>query len=92
MRTIVIDGGKMPTRKEAHAYLAERLMFPEYYGANLDALSDCLSEIREETNIVIYRYAKMEEALGSYAESIMKVITHAAEENQSLIVLLDWNA
>ncbi len=30
---------------EAHKYLREALNFPEYYGENLDALHDCLTEL-----------------------------------------------
>lgn len=33
----------------AHAYLREKMNFPEYYGCNLDALYDCLTEISEDT-------------------------------------------
>ena len=42
---VVLDAMKMQTREEAHAYLKEELDLPEYYGGNLDALYDCLSEM-----------------------------------------------
>ena len=40
----VLDALKMKTKTEAHVYLKEMLALPEYYGGNLDALYDCLSE------------------------------------------------
>ncbi|MBR3327079.1 MAG: barstar family protein [Atopobiaceae bacterium] len=43
------------TEKDAHELLAQELLFPRYYGANLDALEDCLSEIAEPTRIVVKR-------------------------------------
>ena len=40
-------------KKEGHDYLKKALNFPEYYGKNLDALYDCLTEISVETEICI---------------------------------------
>jgi ribonuclease inhibitor len=86
MRTIVIDGNKMGSRKEVHAYLRESLSFQDYYGSNLDALHDCLGEIAEQTHIVICHYDELEKSLGKYAENLLRVITDAAAENDYLTV------
>lgn len=51
MRKIVLDFHGLRTRKEIHEYLAEKMEFPEYYGRNLDALYDCLTDISEPTAI-----------------------------------------
>lgn len=40
-----LDGTEMKTVAEAHGYLAKALGFPEYYGKNLDALYDCLTDM-----------------------------------------------
>ena len=48
----VLDAEKMQTREEMHEYLKEVLEFPEYYGGNLDALYDCLTDM-EDVEIVI---------------------------------------
>ena len=40
-------------RSEAHEYLAEVFSFPGYYGKNLDALYDCLSEMRIDKIIIL---------------------------------------
>ena len=40
-----LDARRMEERGEAHAYLRERLDLPDYYGRNLDALYDCLTEM-----------------------------------------------
>ena len=40
-----IDALRLNERKAAHEYLAEVFSFPSYYGKNLDALYDCISEM-----------------------------------------------
>lgn len=44
MNKIVIDLDTFETIREFHLWLKEQCLFPEYYGCNLDALYDCLSE------------------------------------------------
>lgn len=39
-------------QKQGHDYLMEALDFPDYYGKNLDALYDCLTEISCEIELV----------------------------------------
>ena len=41
-----IDALYLNDRETAHEYLAEIFDFPDYYGKNLDALYDCLSEMQ----------------------------------------------
>lgn len=58
MRKITLDfGGPISaaalTRREIHEYIAEKMAFPEYYGHNLDALYDCLTDITEPTAVGI---------------------------------------
>ena len=43
----VLDAARMETREDAHACLKAELNLPEYYGNNLDALYDCLTEMPE---------------------------------------------
>lgn len=51
MKKITLNGKKI--KKEKHDYLKKELDFPDYYGKNLDALYDCLTEIGTETEIKI---------------------------------------
>ena len=64
-----IDALKVNERKEAHEYLKEVFSFPEYYGKNLDALFDCLGEMRIE-KITIINSEKGE----NYFYSVLDVI------------------
>ncbi|RAP53607.1 MAG: ribonuclease inhibitor [Methanosphaera sp. rholeuAM270] len=51
MKYITLDGKRI--KKERHDYLKKELNFPDYYGRNLDALYDCLTEIGVETEITL---------------------------------------
>lgn len=42
---VILDARKLGTKGSAHPYLKKVFRFPDYYGNNLDALYDCLSEL-----------------------------------------------
>ena len=86
--TILLDGRAMTDRVTAHTHLAERMELPEYYGRNLDALYDVLTEIGEETEIVLTDPAAVVEQMGKYGEALLATMQEAAEENPKLIVTL----
>ena len=54
MEKIILDGNILGDIEKAHEYLKEKLRLPNYYGNNLDALYDCLTEM-EEIDIQIVR-------------------------------------
>lgn len=86
--TYLIDGGAMDTREAAHAELARTLSFPAYYGKNLDALHDCLTDMRTPAEITLVRARAMEAALGEYGGRIVRVLRDAAQENPALRVII----
>ena len=49
MKNIYLEGERL--KSDYHRYLKEKFDFPDYYGENLDALYDCLTEIGIETLI-----------------------------------------
>ena len=48
-KVVILDGKLI--KKRSHDYLSEVFDFPSYYGRNLDALYDCLTDIGVETEI-----------------------------------------
>lgn len=77
MREVELDGRKMDTRALAHAYLKKALQLPEHYGANLDALADCLGELGG-LSIVLAHQQAMVNALGEYGVRMLRVFRDAA--------------
>lgn len=78
---VVLDASRLEEKGEAHLYLQESLNFPEYYGKNLDALSDCLMELTD----TVIAFENQEQA-GGYFKKVYRVFCHAAEENPGLVL------
>lgn len=81
MLICTLDGNNITDREILHDVLSDSLRFPDWYGRNLDALYDCLTDIREETEIQILHEGTLEEHLGHYATALKKVIREARQEN-----------
>lgn len=81
MRTCVLDGGEIENQERLHKTLKECLGLPDWYGENLDALYDCLTDLTEETRIMIKNKALLEHSLGNYAVSLERVLDQASQEN-----------
>ena len=84
MKQITLNGKKMVDRDSAHEYIASKLGFPDYYGKNLDALADCVSEFCSDKYIRFSHYEEAERNLGEYAEAIVEVFSDIAEDNQRI--------
>ena len=52
MRKLEVDCAALSSR-ELQALLADQLDFPDWYGHNLDALYDCLTELEEPTHLIL---------------------------------------
>ena len=86
---VVLDGKQLESRETLHAHLARELAFPAWYGGNLDALFDCLTDLREETEITLCNVAALKETLGGYADVLLRVLREAAEENHHIRVRVE---
>ena len=86
MRIAVLDGDAISTREELHDALTRELALPAWYGRNLDALYDCLTELGEETLLRVTHRAALEEKLGPAARGLWRVLKDAEAENPWLQV------
>ena len=88
MKTVMLDCRMMTAKKEVHEYIAEKLGFPGYYGKNLDALYDCLTEFCRDTLIVIRYTSALEAALGEYGANLLNTFKDAEEAASSLSLVV----
>ncbi len=89
MNIVVLDGRKMTDRETAHLYLQKKLNLPEYYGKNLDALYDCLTETGKPVQIIVSYVAEMQDNLRRYADAVLNTLEAAGEKNPNVSVIIE---
>lgn len=82
MEEKIIDCTQIHTKEDLHRIFREVLCFPEYYGSNLDALHDCLTDISGKVRLLDWETAEVR--LGSYGQKAKRVLAAAALENTNL--------
>ena len=86
MNRVQLSAAAWNTPEKAHADLAQALNFPEYYGHNLDALHDCLTDMNE-TQVVITDCAAASGQMEKWP-GFLSVFFDSAEENPGLDIRL----
>lgn len=86
---LVLDGQKITSREDLHKQMEAVLDFPEWYGGNLDALYDCLTDLMEETDIHILHKDALADTLGDYTERLLRILKDAEQSNLNIQVLID---
>ena len=79
MKQVILDGNILADATQVHDYLKEMLEFPEYYGKNLDALHDCLTDL-EDVEITI----TSPDEDGAIFQRMLRVFKAADRENETL--------
>ena len=78
MKEITLDGKYLQQTEAGHLYLMQMLDFPEYYGKNMDALYDLLTEIAEPVAIRIENPDAMD-------TKMRRVFQDAALDNEGVL-------
>ena len=88
MKTCTLYGARIADMDALHTALAESLGFPAWYGRNLDALFDLLTESTEPATLTIYDWDTLSSTLGDKAARLRRVLEDAGQDNPALTVLL----
>lgn len=81
METITLCCTGIETKQQLHAALADALHFPDWYGSNLDALYDCLTDLRN-----IHLILENWQALPDWRAAFKAVFEDAENDGRGLIV------
>lgn len=76
---VVLDSRKFTEKQISHDYIKKMLLLPDHYGANLDALFDCLTEGRR--HIVVSNT----DSAGDYYPALKKVFEDCMQENSGFV-------
>ena len=79
MAEIVLDGLELRSLEEVHDRFAQALALPEWYGRNLDALFDCLTDLGEPVTVRL--------RLGRQGRALVRLLRRAAAENPQVTLL-----
>ena len=86
MNRVQLSAASWRTARDAHEALARGLSFPDYYGHNLDALHDCLTEL-PDTQLVIEDCALAAQRIDTWP-TFLAVFFDSAMENPCLDIRL----
>ncbi|MEG0831360.1 MAG: barstar family protein [Acidaminococcaceae bacterium] len=86
MKIIELQAVDFTSPQELDAYIWESLGLPNTGNESLDALYDYLTELEDETTVVVAQAIADEENMGEYGERVLHVFEEAAAENPVLSV------
>ena len=78
MERVNLDGRRLRERQEAMELLGRALALPEWWGRNLDALYDCLTDLGRPVRLVLSHLEAMAET--DFGRRLLRVMSDAAAE------------
>ena len=75
---VLCDFARLGTVDAVYDYLQGELRFPDYFGRNLDALHDCLTDISSPTRMILTGAAT------PCGQHFLRVFRDAARQNRNL--------
>lgn len=85
--TVWLDGRQMQNRAEAHAYLAQMLRFPAWYGKNLDALYDLLTAGIGVAALKLIHADAMLAGMDGYGERMLRTLREASRSGGPALIV-----
>lgn len=82
MKRVELVAAQLTEKETLHDVLAKELSLPEWYGRNLDALYDCLTELRD-VELVLIGWPDE-----GYLARVRRVMVDAAWDNEHLSLII----
>lgn len=83
-KVFYIDMSEVTTNEEFQELLVKELPLPDYYGKNLDALNDVLTEMGNGWNIIFYNTKFAKKKLGKYYDALKRLCMEVSEDSYNL--------
>lgn len=90
MKELSIVSSEFYTPEDLQEYIRTELDFPDYYGGNLSAFYDCLTESTEALLLEFDLDSFDNEEIKNYIKKVLKVCEDAVEENELLELLITF--
>lgn len=87
MIQVTIDCAEIKDRAAFHHLFAVRLHLPKWYGNNLDALYDCLTDLHQKTTLNLIHVQDLINSLDSYGRAAINMIEQAERENSEYLTV-----
>jgi len=81
---LTIDLSGINCRADLHMILKSHLDLPDYYGRNLDALHDCLTETSGKIDLLLLNENEVSDEMRSYVRSFKKMLADVSSEKKSI--------
>lgn len=82
MKYVFLDGEKIESPAELHRAFAAALGLPDYFGRNMDALHDCLTDIFEPVCVVAVNTPLFWAHLGRSANAFRRLMADLCKEKK----------
>lgn len=86
MKTIRLDGGLLACREQAMDLLGAAFDCPPWWGRNLDALCDCLWELKEPAALEVENHGQA--AASPFGRRLLQALEQCAAENSRFSLVL----
>lgn len=84
MEDVVLQSYNMEDKENLHDELVLKFGLPEFYGRNLDAFYDMMTEWSKPVLIVLFGEKEIIKNLGDYGKSFIKVLKTSSRENPNV--------
>lgn len=89
-RKYTFDISKCFSPEDIHSVIADEFDLPEYYGGNLDALHDVLTDVSDPVEITFVGTETASVVIGEkFIRSLKRMCEAAAKENDKLTIVFE---